>query len=43
MIKLKQNLIVRVLFVSLIISLVCVASLSATSGEVEITGVIFLP
>ena len=43
MIKLKQNLIKRVLFVSLIISLVCVASLSATSGEVEITGVIFLP
>jgi hypothetical protein len=43
MIKLKQNLIVRVLFVSLIVSLVGVASLSATSGEVEITGVIFLP
>ncbi len=43
MIKLKKNLIVRVLFVSLIISLVSVAPLSATSGEVEITGVVFLP
>ena len=43
MIKLKKNLVVRVLFVSLIISLVCVASLSATFGEVEITGVIFIP
>ena len=43
MIRLKKKLIVRVLFVSLIISLVSVAPLSATSGEVEITGVIFLP
>ena len=43
MIKLKKNLVVRVLFVSLIISLVGVASLSATFGEVEITGVIFIP
>lgn len=43
MIRLKKKLIVRVLFVSLIVSLVGVASLSATSGEVEITGVIFLP
>jgi hypothetical protein len=31
------------LFVSVIISLVGVAPLSATSGEVEITGVIFFP
>ncbi|NIW14535.1 MAG: hypothetical protein GWN31_11530, partial [Candidatus Thorarchaeota archaeon] len=43
MIRLKKKLIVRVLFVSLIISLVSVAPLSATSGEVEITGVVFLP
>jgi hypothetical protein len=43
MMKLKKKLIVRVLFVSLIVSLVCVASLSATGGEVEIIGVIFLP
>ena len=41
--KLKKNLVVKVLFVSLIVSLVCVASLSATFGEVEITGVIFIP
>jgi hypothetical protein len=39
----KKNLILRVLFVSVIISLVGVAPLYATSGEVEITGVIFLP
>ena len=39
----KKNLILRVLFVSVIISLVGVAPLSATSGEVEITGVIFIP
>ena len=43
MVKLKKKLILRVLFVSLILSLVCVASLSATFGEVEITGVIFIP
>ena len=43
MIKLKKNLIVWVLFVSLIVSLVCVTSLSATFEEVEITGVIFIP
>lgn len=43
MMKLKKNLIVRMLFVSLIVSLVCVASLSATGGEVKIIGVIFLP
>ncbi len=41
--KLKKNLVRRVLFVSVIVSLVCVASLSATFGEVEITGVIFIP
>ena len=39
----KKNLILRVLLVSVIISLVGVAPLSATSGEVEITGVIFIP
>ena len=43
MMKLKKKLILRVLFVSVIVSLVCAASLSATTGEVEITGVIFLP
>ena len=43
MMKLKKNTVLRVLFVSVIISLVCVASLSATFEEVEITGVIFLP
>ena len=43
MMKLKKNHILRVFLVSVIVSLVCVASLSATSGEVEITGVIFLP
>ena len=41
--KLKKNTVLRVLFVSVIISLVCVASLSATFEEVEITGVIFIP
>lgn len=39
----KKNLILRVLLVSVIISLVGVAPLSATSGEVEVTGVVFLP
>jgi hypothetical protein len=39
----KKNLILRILFVSVIVSLVCVASLSATSGQVEITGVVFVP
>jgi hypothetical protein len=39
----KKNLLLRVLFVLVIVSLVCAASLSATTGEVEITGVIFLP
>lgn len=43
MIKLKKNLIVKVLFVSLIISLLSVAALSASFEEVEITGVIFIP
>ena len=43
MMKLKKNTVLRVLFVSVIISLVCVASLSATFEEVEITGVIFIP
>jgi hypothetical protein len=43
MMKLKKNLILRVLFVSVIVSLVCVASLPATTGEKEITGVIFIP
>jgi hypothetical protein len=39
----KKNFIMSVLFVSAIFSLVCAASLPATTGEVEITGVIFLP
>jgi len=39
----KKNLLLSVLFVSVIVSLVCAASLSATTGEVEITGVIFFP
>ena len=43
MFKLRKRSIVRVLLVSLVISLVCAASLSAATGEVEITGVIFLP
>lgn len=44
MIKLKKSLIVKVLVVSLIISLLSVATLSATfEEEVEITGVIFIP
>jgi hypothetical protein len=43
MMILKKNLLLSVLFVSVIVSLVCAASLSATTGEVEITGVIFLP
>jgi len=43
MMKLKKRLILRVLFVLVLVSLVCAASLSATTGEVEITGVIFLP
>ena len=43
MMKRKKRLILRVLCVLVIVSLVCAASLSATTGEVEITGVIFLP
>ena len=43
MMKLIKKLILRVLFVWVILSLVCAAPLSATTGEVEITGVIFLP
>jgi hypothetical protein len=43
MMKLNKSLILRVLFVWIIVSLVCGASLSATTGEVEITGLIFLP
>lgn len=44
MIKLKKSFIVNVLFVSLLISLLSVATLSATFGEeVEITGVIYIP
>jgi hypothetical protein len=39
----KKNLLLRVLLISVMVSLVCAASLSATTGEVEITGVIFLP
>jgi hypothetical protein len=41
MMKLKKKLILRVLLVYVIASLICAASLSATTGEVEITGVIF--
>ena len=43
MIKLKKNPILRMLFVSVIVSLVCAASMSATTGEVAIIGVIYLP
>ena len=43
MMKLNKKLILRVLFVSVIVSLVCAAALSATTGEVEIIGVIFIP
>ena len=43
MMKLNKNHILGVFFVSLIASLVCAASLSATTGDMEIIGVIFVP
>ena len=41
--KLNKNLMLRVLFVSVIFSLMCAPSLPATTEEVEIVGVVFLP
>ena len=41
--KLNKYLMLRVLFVSVIFSLIGAPSLPATTGEVEIVGVIFLP
>jgi hypothetical protein len=43
MMKLNKNLMLRVLFVSVIFSLIGAPSLPATTGEVEIVGVVFLP
>jgi hypothetical protein len=43
MMKLNKNLMLRVLFVSVIFNLIGAPSLPATTEEVEIVGVVFLP